>query len=291
MGLGGAYIWTVEFMTPHKVSILCIAFRHEAFIEDCLNGIGSQMTDFPVELWINDDASTDGTVDVIRRWVDGSPFPTQTVFQTENQYSKGRKIFWDVMFPKLTGEYIALCEGDDTWTDPDKLRKQVEFMDAHPDVSLCFHPVDRIQADGRVRSKGTPGPVRILSGAESLDTYIPTLSVVFRRSALDVDRLPRNAPHGDAVLFAYMATKGSIADLGFVGAAYRQHEDGMYSGKSHRKRFLNNLITRRAILASGFLTPDLQNAMHQVIQRKKLTYAKKLFRKLDWIGVWQVMRV
>ena len=269
------------------VTVCCITYNHSSFIQDCLNGFLIQKIDFPIEFIIHDDASTDNTQEILVNSVGNDP-RFRLVLREVNIKSAGASVL-PILYGLAKGNYIAICEGDDLWTLPDKLQKQVEFMEANPEVSLSFHPMDQINSDGEVRAKGKPGPVRLISGLEALNTYIPTLSVIFRRSALDVDRLPRNAPHGDAVLFAYMASKGLIADLGFVGAAYRQHDGGMYSGKSLRKRFLNNVITRRAIQAAGFLTPELQTEMREVIRRKKLKYAKKLFRKLDWIGAWQVM--
>ena len=86
-----------------------------------------QKTDFPFEILIHDDASTDGTADIIREYEAKYPDIIKPIYQTENQYSKGIKVSQVYQFPRAKGKYIALCEGDDYWTDPYKLQKQVDF--------------------------------------------------------------------------------------------------------------------------------------------------------------------
>ena len=112
-----------------KLSVVCITYNHERFIRDCLEGFVMQKTDFPFEILINDDASTDKTADIIREYEAKYPHLFRCVYQTENQ--QGKKNVWtDILFPMVQGEYVALYEGDDYWTNPLKLQKQVDFLDA-----------------------------------------------------------------------------------------------------------------------------------------------------------------
>ena len=124
-----------------KVSILCITYQHAPYIARALEGFVSQRTDFPFEVLIYDDASTDGTADIVRQYARQYPQIIKPILQTENQFSKGLYVDKAFNWPRVQGKYVALCEGDDYWTDPDKLQKQVDFLDAHPDYAVCFHPV------------------------------------------------------------------------------------------------------------------------------------------------------
>ena len=122
-----------------KVSVVCTAFNHEAYIRQALEGFVSQKTDFAFEVLINDDASADGTAAVIREYAAKYPALIRPFLQEKNLYSQGINIYDAVFYPVARGQYIAACEGDDCWTDPEKLQRQVDFLDAHPDYSACVH--------------------------------------------------------------------------------------------------------------------------------------------------------
>ena len=122
-----------------KVSIYCTAFNHEAFIRDALDGFLAQKTDFPFEVLVTDDASTDGTTGILRTYQEKHPDVIRFFHQEKNLFSQGINIYEAVMYPNTRGQYVAYCEGDDYWTDPEKLQKQVSFLDANPDYSACVH--------------------------------------------------------------------------------------------------------------------------------------------------------
>lgn len=131
------------------VSVSCITYNHAKYIRQCLDGILMQKADFQYEILIHDDASTDGTDDIIREYAQKYPTIIKPIFEKENQYSKGVPISATFNYPRAEGKYIALCEGDDYWTDPYKLQKQVDFMESHPDYGLCHtmfqsEPIRRI---------------------------------------------------------------------------------------------------------------------------------------------------
>ena len=122
------------------VSICCITYNHAPFIKKCLEGFLMQETSFPVEILIHDDASVDGTDEIIKEYADKYPDLIFPLYETENQYSQGKHNEIDFYnYRRARGKYIAYCEGDDYWTDPLKLQKQVDFMESHPDYSVCFH--------------------------------------------------------------------------------------------------------------------------------------------------------
>ena len=133
-----------------KVSVLCTAYNHEKYIRDALEGFVSQKTDFPFEVLVNDDCSSDGTADIIREYAGKYPDIIRPFYQEKNLYSQGgmTHLFASVFYPNARGEYMALCEGDDYWSDPEKLQRQVSFLDAHPDYTACVHNTVLHYCDG-----------------------------------------------------------------------------------------------------------------------------------------------
>lgn len=125
-------------MEEIMVTILTTAFNHEEFIAQAIEGVVSQKTNFRYQLVIHDDASTDKTAEIIRDYAKRYPDKIIAICQTENQYSKGTDIY-SFMIPHVHGKYVALCEGDDFWCDENKLQRQVDFLESHPEYSACVH--------------------------------------------------------------------------------------------------------------------------------------------------------
>lgn len=125
-------------MNDILVSINCITYNHENYIREAIESLLMQNTDFKFEILIHDDASTDNTSEIIKEYQQKYPDLIKPIYQIENQYSKGIKIT-PLNIKRAKGKYIAFCEGDDYWTDPFKLQKQVDFMEANPDYSMCGH--------------------------------------------------------------------------------------------------------------------------------------------------------
>ena len=128
-----------KIMENVKVSVICLVYNHEKYLRKCLDGFVSQECDFKYEVLIHDDASTDSSASIIREYEEKYPEIIKPIYQTENQHSKGIKISKTHLLPKARGEYLAWCEGDDFWTSPHKLQKQVDFLDANQDYSACVH--------------------------------------------------------------------------------------------------------------------------------------------------------
>jgi len=122
-----------------KVSVLCAAYNHEEYLRQTLDSFLNQKTDFPFEVLVNDDASTDSTGDIIREYAARYPEIIRPFYQKENLYSRRINLYDVVFFPACRGEYIAVCEGDDYWNDSEKLQLQVDWLDAHPEYSACVH--------------------------------------------------------------------------------------------------------------------------------------------------------
>lgn len=243
-------------MTP-KLSVICLTYNHAKFIRQALDGFVMQKTNFPFEVIIHDDASTDGTADIIREYEQKYPNIIKPIYQTENQW--GKKHIWrDIVFPLVKGEYVALCEGDDYWIDPCKLQKQVDFLDAHSDYSICFHPVnvkweEKSQPDELFPNDNLLNELGDMSFESLLRcNFTQTNSVVYRwrfhKDSLSL--LPDYIQPGDWFLHLLHAQIGKIGFLPDVMAVYRKHQGGIWfqAGKSdlhyvnHGLRYLNFII-------------------------------------------------
>ncbi len=130
------------------VTVLCAAYNHEAYLRTCLEGLVNQETDFGYEILISDDASTDGTAAIIREYEARYPERIRPFYFEENIFSRGINVYDAYFFPAARGKYTAICEGDDYWTDPTKLQRQVDFLEAHPDYSACVHNTELLFCDG-----------------------------------------------------------------------------------------------------------------------------------------------
>ena len=124
-------------MNP-MVSICCLAYNQKKYIKKTIDSFLSQKTSFDFEIIIHDDASSDGTQDIIRKYVEKYPDKIIPIFQKQNQYSKGVENSITFCYPQARGKYIALCEGDDYWCDDYKLEKQVTIFESNPECTFIF---------------------------------------------------------------------------------------------------------------------------------------------------------
>lgn len=209
-------------MSTPKVSICCLTYNHEKYVRQCLDGFMMQKIDFPFEVLIHDDASTDATADIIREYEAKYPEIFKPIYQTENQYSKGGSINGTYNFPRAKGEYIALCEGDDYWTDPLKLKTQIDLIEKH-NVGFSFHAAEIFkynQDEFRVdKSSFFYGDdIKILSNLEVIDSNGQTLktplaSFVFKKEIVDQlqskhpEFYKKNMSHSFLTLWAAYSTK------------------------------------------------------------------------------------
>ncbi len=121
-----------------------------------LEGLAMQKTTFPVEFLVHDDASTDGTAAIVREFAERDPERFIPMLEEENQYSKGNSFLFTKILPAARGKYIAFCEGDDYWTDPEKLQRQFDALESHPECSMCVHRVQGMSEDGSKKIRTFP---------------------------------------------------------------------------------------------------------------------------------------
>ena len=122
------------------VTIICLTFNQEQYIRDCFDGFFSQQTSFPFEILVYDDASTDATPEIIEQYVSCYPDVIRPTFYKKNNYSQGLGyVGLYTGIKEAKGKYVAYCEGDDYWCDPNKLQRQVDFLEANQDFIICAH--------------------------------------------------------------------------------------------------------------------------------------------------------
>ena len=145
---------------PVMVSVLCTAYNHEKYLREALDSMVNQETDFAYEILVSDDVSTDSTPDIIREYAARYPDKVRPFLMTENLYSQGRDVYYEVFFPNARGKYTAFCEGDDCWTDPTKLQRQVDFLEApritRPACTTRSCSSTRARERTTTSSRGTP---------------------------------------------------------------------------------------------------------------------------------------
>lgn len=236
-----------------KVSICCITYNHAKYIRQALDSFLMQKTNFPYEVLIHDDASTDGTTEIIKEYENKYPEIIKPIYQKENQFSKGVSISKTFNFPRVKGKYVALCEGDDYWTDENKLQKQVDFMDANPDYTICFHDVKRIfeisSQENDIYPTAATKQVCPLYDFNNLlhCNFIQTNSVMYRWDAVKnvCKNFPDNILPGDWYLHLMFAKEGKIKHLPEVMSVYRINSGGIWSQSySDREQFFLKIYAR-----------------------------------------------
>ena len=245
-----------------------------------MDGFLQQKTNFPIEVLIHDDASTDGTQDIIREYEKKYPNIVKPIYQKENQYSKGVKVSLVYNYSRARGKYIALCEGDDYWTDPYKLQKQVDFLESHPDYVMCSHRFNQyIQEKGFLEEEqdkdfeGADYDLKNLIGGKWLTQ---TLTVMYRRSALNLKRYAAYGMSMDMILFYELLKIGKGYCFPDIMAVYRLHNGGVWSEVSLNARRLVEFKARLAIYriektndAATFILYQFAKAMSRIWMLKQ----------------------
>ena len=210
-----------------EVSISCLAYNHGKYIRRMLESLVSQKTNFPFEILIHDDASTDNTAEIIREFEKKYPDIVKPIYQTENQYSKGVRISGRFQYPRIAGKYVAYCECDDFWCDENKLQLQYDYMESHPECAMCCHAADIVDENGEhVRYQRPFAKTRIVDVKNVLwdkRDYIPTASQ-FVKASLVKNKKPsyfRGAPIGDLTMQLLCAINGSVYYMDRVMSGYR----------------------------------------------------------------------
>ena len=219
------------------VSVIIPTYNHARYIEKCLEGVLMQQVNFPIEILVGEDESNDGTREICIEYQKKYPGRI-TLFLNDRKnviYFNGRPTGrWNLidLVKHSKGKYIAECEGDDYWTDPGKLQKQVDFMEANPDYAICCHNVEVIHSDGNEPSKlYHKTALKDTLTIEDLckREFIPTVSVLFINVIRELPAWTYKCKYGDWPFFLLVAEHGKIKYLNEVMAVHIIHKGGIWS--------------------------------------------------------------
>ncbi|GAB3931618.1 hypothetical protein GCM10028804_44300 [Larkinella terrae] len=230
-----------------KVSVCIITYNQEKFIRAAIESVVSQKTDFPFEILIGDDLSKDNTRAIITEYAERYPDLIRPVLHPQNLGQNG--LFNTLETYRLAkGEYIAAMDGDDYWTDPLKLQKQIDFLDAHPDFSTCFHNALITFEDGSPSKILNPPDQKPICTVEDLIGekeiwFMATSSVVFRNVIKEYPEWFKKSVSGDIPRYVLLAKYGKIGYLPDVMSVYRKNSNGTsFTDYEDDVRFLRNRI-------------------------------------------------
>ncbi|MED7789173.1 glycosyltransferase [Francisella sp. 19X1-34] len=246
------------------VSICCTAYNQEKYIEEALTGFLSQITDFSFEIIVSDDCSTDRTTEIIRSYVKKYPNIIRLIYQKENQYSKGALPIRDFILPEVRGKYIALCEGDDYWTDSTKLQQQIDFLKPNKEFMGCGHNT-RFLVNGELTNKlfvdsNSKKDIYVFEDFIDLD-YLHTTSLVFRYDSeykYQIDEYLKkysSVKRNDVYMLLVFSRFGPIKYIDKTMSVYRMNDGGIWSGANEQAQlimFLHGCIDFSYIFGNSY---------------------------------------
>lgn len=272
-------------MSKPLVSVCIVTYQHARFIAQAVDCALTQKTTFPYEILIGEDESTDGTRDICLAYAQHHPDRVRVFLRQRcdvvNIDGRPRGSFnLRMTLREAKGEFVALCEGDDFWTDPEKLQRQVDYLRANPDCVGCFHDAKLVDADGQtLRESYFQSDQEKFSQWDVLETLLsrePTCSLMFRKAAF-AEPLPEwylRRP-SDLYLDILLTEHGS---LGFVRrnmGAYRKHAGGVWGGEREANQIIELIIRYKLLLTTPYFLDKYRN----LLLRKLMEFQSSLFTR------------
>lgn len=275
-----------------KVSVVMITYNHEAFIAEAIEGVLMQVADFPIEFIIADDCSTDGTHEIVQDLINNHPKAKRVNFtRHSNNMGIMPNFIWALQ--QVNGKYIALCEGDDYWTDPLKLQKQVDILEQNNNYSASSHLTKVIYENSsrpdHLHRKHKKNVLTIKDVSGSMPFH--TSSIVFRQKLLKNLTFPDGVTSGDKVLTLYLAMCGSIFMFNDVMSVYRKNEGGI-SQNLKPESFISDIrIAKWAqSINDDFPFKDYKSYLHYTMiaypKKYSLTFFIKNYMRYVYYSLW-----
>lgn len=221
------------------VSVSVVTYNHEKYIRECIDGILMQKTDFDFEILVGEDDSQDNTRNICIDYAKRYPDKIRLFLHDRsnviyiNGHPTGR---YNMLFnlKEAKGRYIALCEGDDYWTDPLKLQKQVDFLEENKDFFIVGHVILKKTTE-TTEKIFAPGVFVLKDCIKAARAH--TSSLVFRNK-IELSSWFKRSPVGDLPLMWLCAERGKFKVFSFIGSVYRYENQGVFSGLNYYKRHL-----------------------------------------------------
>lgn len=283
-------------MEEIMVSVICITYNQSAYIEEALQSFINQKTNFKYEIIVHDDASTDSTADIVRKYQGNYPDKVRAILQHENQYSKGLSILDKLIEEEVRGKYIAICEGDDFWTDAYKLQKQIDYMETHLGCTLCFHnaremdmKTGNIKEIWRFNQKIYRGEGSYNSEETIKLACVPAASMVFRSEDMPIPYLYSDKIRlGDMVRTICLGTKGYSYCMKDTMSVYRVGIDNSASDiwkqsmENHNRRYIGTIETLENIERyTNYEWHGIISEMIKEYKKKLLFFAEEDIKKIQ----------
>lgn len=276
---------------PILVVIHCLVYNHEPYLRDCFEGFVMQKTNFRFVAIVHEDCSTDNSAAIIREYEAKYPDIFRPIYETENQWSKHDGSLERIMNAAIdatAAKYIAMCEGDDYWTDPNKLQKQVDYMESHPECAVCFHPVmvhDQRTGEEYPDTLTKVPQITTIHDLARLNNYIHTPSVMYRYNPKVSEKMSQLGKLGVGDYLSHMlyAENGNICKLPDYMAVYRQGV-GVWTGpNSDGEKNMFTWIVAISKLSSVLQDKEAQRLIDEQIDsmvRELLTYHRDTEKQL-----------
>ena len=273
---------------PLMVSIKCTVYNHAPFLRQCLDGFVMQKTNFRFEAIVHDDASTDNSAEIIREYAEKYPDIIKPVYEEENVYSKDRVLLRRIMNDLCKGKYVALCEGDDFWTDPLKLQKQVDYMEAHPDCSMCFTAANILYEEGLPECNKlvfAEQKTRNIYHAENSSQWnVPTASILHVNKMEDYPYEPRFL-YGDGPLILFMLQKGYLHCIGEPMVTYRRNAGSVTFQTKNISRVISHYEAIKDVFGKKYHYAD-----RKIVELYMKQFRMGKFGKDSWKALFAILK-
>ena len=265
------FVQILSSMKP-LVSVIMITYGHEKYIEEAIRGVFLQKTNFPLELIISNDKSPDSTDEIVKNIIKYAP-ENISVNYIHHPENIGMHHNFTSALRTAQGKYIAVCEGDDYWTDENKLKKQIDFLEKNEDFTLTFHNVfirngETLRADLDYEKRLSSKNVYTINDL-SKGNFIHTLSAVFRNMEIEFPEWYFSSFLGDYPIWLWLSKKGKIKYFPEKMGVYRENV-GVWSGKSQEEREFKTMLVLRNLIPDFEMLPDVKN---------NLTYTTNIYLK------------